>query len=191
MTPARKVIYSMGVSLDGYIAGPGGEIDWAAPGQELHSFHNEQARELGCQLYGRRLWETMRPWETVDDDQSRPEHEREFARIWKDTQKVVFSTTLTDVGPGARLVREDAAGEVARLKAKPGGTLAAGGAGLAATLIRHGLVDEYRMFVNPVVLGGGTPFFPPLEQPLALHLVESRTFPGGVEYLRYRVGEES
>jgi dihydrofolate reductase len=186
MTLARELIYSLGVSLDGFIAGPGGEIDWAAPDEELHRFHNDQARELGAELYGRRLWETMRPWESAEDDPSRPEHIREFARIWKETPKVVFSTTLTEVGAGARLVRDDAVGEVARLKSEPGGPLAVGGAGLASTLIGHGLVDEYRLFVNPVVLGGGTPFFPALERRIALELAETRTFPAGTVYLRYR-----
>jgi dihydrofolate reductase len=178
----------MGVSLDGFIAGPEGGFDWAAPDEELHRFHNEQAREVGGHLLGRRLWETMRVWQTIEEDRSQPDHILEFARIWKETPKVVFSTTLTETPRGVRLVREDAAGEVARMKAEPGGPLAVGGAGLAAALIGHGLVDEYGLFVNPVVVGSGTPFFPPLDEPLRLELVERRTFPAGVVLLRYRSG---
>jgi len=102
----RKLIYSMGVSLDGFIAGPDGEIDWSAPDEELYPFHNQQTREMGAHLYGRRLYEVMAYWETADEKPSAPEHELEFARIWKDTPKIVFSKTLGKVttrkGPGRR-----------------------------------------------------------------------------------------
>lgn len=182
----RELIYSMGVSLDGYIADPDGEISWAAPGEELHRFHNRQAEEAGAHLYGRRLYEAMLPWETADEDPSNPEHMREFARIWKRTPKVVFSTTLEGVEGNARLVHEGAVEEVARLKEEPGKPLAVGGAGLAATMVEAGLVDEFRLFVSPVILGGGTPYLPALGDPIELDLVESRTFASRVVYLRYR-----
>ena len=184
----RKLIYSMGVSLDGYIAARDGAIDWAAPDEELHRFHNQQAREVGVHLYGRRLYQDMLPWETADQRPSASDAALEFAQIWKATPKVVFSTTLETVEGNARLVRGDAAEEVARLKQEPGEHLAVGGAGLAATLIERGLVDEYRQFVNPVVLGGGTPYFPALEDQISLELVETRTFGSRVVYLRYRAG---
>jgi dihydrofolate reductase len=175
----------MGVSLDGFIAGPNGEIDWSAPDEELHRFHNQQARETGVELYGRRLYETMLFWETADEDPSCSETAREFAGIWKDTPKVVFSTTLDSVEGNARLVKDGAAEEVARLKQQPGGQLAVGGAGLASTLIRAGLVDEYRLFISPVVLGSGTPYFPALDERINLELVETRTFASRVVYVRY------
>jgi dihydrofolate reductase len=181
----RKLIYSFGVSLDGFIAGPDGTFDWARPDEELHRFHNEQARELGAHLYGRRLYETMVIWETVDQDPSAPEQMLEFAEIWKATPKIVFSTTLEKVEGNARLVRDGAGEEVARLKEEPGGDLAVGGAGLASTLIKLGLVDEYRLFINPVVVGGGTPFFPRLDERIDLELVETRTFGSRVVYVRY------
>jgi dihydrofolate reductase len=181
----RKLIYSMGVSLDGFIAGPGGDIDWSAPDEELHRFHNQQARETGAQLYGRRLYETMRYWETAEDNPSAPEHELEFARIWKDTPKIVFSKTLEKVEGDYRLVRDNVAEEVARLKEEPGKDLAVGGAGLASTFIKLGLIDEYRLFVSPVVLGGGTPYFPALDERINLELVETRTFASRVVYVRY------
>jgi len=183
-----QLIYSMGVSLDGYIAARDGAIDWVAPDEELHRFHNRQAREVGAHLYGRRLYENMLPWETADQRPSASAAALEFARIWKATPKVVFSTTLETVEGNARLVRRNAAEEVARLKREPGKDLAVGGAGLAATLIERGLVDEYRLFVNPVVLGGGTPYFPALDDHITLELVETRTFGSRVVYLRYRVG---
>jgi dihydrofolate reductase len=182
----RSLIYSMGVSLDGFIAGPTGEIDWSAPGEELHRFHNEQTREIGVHLCGRRLYEEMVYWETADENPSATEYELEFARIWKALPKVVFSTTLEKVEANARLVRDDVAEEVAGLKEQPGKDLAVGGAGLAATLIELGLVDEYRLFVSPVVLGGGTPFFPSVSERIDLEPVETRTFDPGVVYLRYR-----
>ena len=181
----RKLTYSMGVSLDGFIAGPGGEIDWSAPDEELHRFHNEQAEQLGAHLCGRRLYEEMLYWETAGASGTAPEHEREFARIWQRTPKIVFSTTLETVEGNARLATGDVADEVRALKEQPGGELSVGGAGLAATCIELGLVDEYRLFVSPVVLGGGTPYLPALEQRIELELVETRTFGSRVIYLRY------
>jgi dihydrofolate reductase len=182
----RSVIYSMGVSLDGFIAGPGGEIDWSAPDPELHRFHNAQTEELGVHLCGRRLYEVMLSWETADRDPGLGEPEREFARIWQALPKVVFSRTLGQVSGNARLATERPAEEAARLKAEPGKDIAVGGAGLAAELLQHGLVDEVRLFVSPVVLGGGTPFFPPLHDRIDLELVETRTFGSRVVYARYR-----
>src|SRR3989440_12921041 len=181
-----NVIYSMGVSLDGFIAGPSGEIDWSAPDEELHRFHNQQARDLGAQFSGRRLYEEMVYWETADQNPSATQYELEFARIWQNLPKVVFSRTLEKVEGNARLVRDGVVEEVAKLKAQPGKDLAVGGAGLASTLIELGLVDEYRLFVSPVVLGGGTAFFPALEERIDLELAETRTFGSRVVYVRYR-----
>ncbi len=164
----------MGVSLDGYIAGPGGEIDWAAPDEELHRFHEEQTRALGLHLCGRRLYEEMLPWEMRDDD---------FGRIWQELPKLVFSSTLRSVEGNATLAATDPRDAVIDLKRDAGRDMEVGGAGLAAAVID--LIDEFRLFVSPVVLGGGTPYFPPLAEPLSLELAESRTF-GPVAYLRYR-----
>jgi dihydrofolate reductase len=182
----RKVIYSMGVSLDGYIAGRGGEIDWSAPDEELHRFHNAQTRELGVHLCGRRLYEVMSYWDTAAENPSLSEHEREFAGIWKALPKVVFSSTLGEVGEDATLAAGDIGEEIANRRGQPGKDIAVGGAGLAATAAKLGLIDEYRLFVSPVVLGAGTPFFPTLENRIELELVETRTFGSTVVYLRYR-----
>jgi dihydrofolate reductase len=186
----RNVIYSMGVSLDGFIAGPNGEIDWSAPDEELHRFHNEQTRELGAHLCGRRLYETMVYWETADQNPSATEYELEFARIWQGLPKIVFSTTLERVEGNARLATDGVAEEIAGLKAQPGRDLAVGGAGLAASAARLGLIDEYRLFVSPVILGGGTPFFPALDERVDLELIETRRFGSRVVYLRYGRVEE-
>jgi dihydrofolate reductase len=182
----RKLIYSMGVSLDGFIAGPAGEIDWSAPDEELHRFHNQQIRETGAHLCGRQLYEVMAYWETAEENPSAPEHELEFARVWKNLPKIAFSKSLEKVEGNARLVRDGAAEEVARLKEQPGKDLAVGGAGLASTLMKLGFIDEYRLFVSPVVLGGGTPYFPALEERINLELVETRSFGSRVVYLRYQ-----
>jgi len=182
----RKLIYSMGVSLDGFIAGPKREIDWSAPDEELHRFHNQQTRELGAQLCGRRLYEEMVFWETADENPSAAEYVLEFARIWKNLPKIVFSKTLEKVEGNARLVRDGVAEEVAKLKEQPGKDLAVGGAGLASTCMELGLIDECRLFVSPVVLGGGTPYFPPLDERINLELVETRTFGSRVIYGRYQ-----
>jgi dihydrofolate reductase len=182
----RKLIYSMGVSLDGFIAGPDGEIDWSAPDEELHRFHNRRTRESGAHLYGRRLYEEMLYWETADQNPSASDVELEFARIWKEIPKIVVSTTLDRVEGNARLVKDGVAEEVARLKEQPGKDLAVGGAGLAATCMKLDLVDEYRQFVSPVVLGGGTSYFPALDERINLELVETKTFGSRVVYLRHR-----
>jgi dihydrofolate reductase len=181
----RKVIFSMGVSLDGFIAGPDGDFDWAAPDDELHRFHNEQARELGAHFCGRGLYETMVYWETADQDPSIGEIGLEFAEIWQALPKIVFSSTLEKVEGNTRLATSGIAEEVAKLKEEPGKDLAVGGAGLAAEFTKLGLIDEYGLFVSPVVVGAGTPFFPPGEQ-IDLELVETRTFGSPVVYLRYR-----
>ncbi len=182
----RKLIYSMGVSLDGFIAGPDGDIGWSAPDEELHRFHNQQTREIGVHLCGRGLYETMTYWETADEDPAAQEHELEFARIWQELPKIVFSKTLEAVEGNARLAGDDVADEVSQLKEQPGKDLAVGGAGLASTLVRLNLIDEYRLFVSPVVLGGGTPYLPALDERLDLELLETRTFGSRVVYLRYR-----
>jgi dihydrofolate reductase len=182
----RKLIFSMTVSLDGFIAGPGGDISWSEPNEELHRFHNEATRKTGVQLCGRGLYEVMTYWETAEDDPALSDYAREFAQIWRETPKLVFSTTLQRVEmTNARLVTEDAVELVAGLKEEPGNDLAVGGAGLASTLIEAGLVDEYRLFVSPTVLGAGTPYFPPLDEPIDLELLETRTFADRVVYLRY------
>jgi len=182
----RPLIYSTGVSLDGYIAGPRGEIGWAAPDAELHRFHNEQARELDLHLLGRGLYEVMTYWETAEErDPSAPEHELEFARIWKRLPKLVFSKSLDAVEGNTRLSRSDPVQEVRALKEQDGGPIAVGGAALAASLSAQGVIDEYRLFVSPVVLGGGKPFFAGDTQ-IDLELVETRTFGSPAVYLRYR-----
>jgi dihydrofolate reductase len=154
--------------------------------KEFHTFVNEQQREFDTYLYGRRMYEVMAYWETADQDPSAPEYELEFARIWQKMPKIVFSKTLEQVQGNARLVKDNIAAEVTRLKAQPGRNMDLGGPTLASTFMRLGLIDEYRLFVQPVVLGSGTPFFPALDDTIKLRLVETHTFGSGVVYLHYR-----
>ena len=186
----RKVIYSMLVSLDGFIEGPNRELDWPIIDEEFHKFVNDQQSEFDAYLYGRRLYEVMTYWETADQNLSAPAYELEFARIWQKTPKIVFSKTLEQVQGNARLVRDNIAAEVAKLKAQPGKNMDLGGPTIAATFMQLGLIDEYRLFVQPVVLGSGTPFFPALGDTIKLRLIETRTFGSGVVYLRYRRADE-
>src|SRR3954454_17828091 len=184
----RSVTYSMGVSLDGYIVGLDGEFDWTAPDEEVFRFVTEEIREVGVHLLGRRLYETMLYWETADQDPSRDDSRLEWAAIWKRLPKVVFSTTLSAVQGNARLASGGGAGEDARLCAEPGeGDIAIGGAMLAGEAAGLGLIDEYRLRVHPVLVGGGIPFFPHRERRVDLELLETRTFSSTVVYLRYRV----
>jgi dihydrofolate reductase len=180
------VIYSMSVSLDGFIAAPDGDIGWTAPDAERFRFHVEQTRDIAAHVCGRGLYETMLVWETAEQTMS-DAAELEFARIWRAIPKVVFSRTLHSVEGNARLAVDDVGSEIARLRDQPGdGVVSIGGAGLAAAAITQDLIDEYRQFVIPVILGGGTPYFPVLPKPLDLRLVETRNFSPGVVYLRYQ-----
>jgi dihydrofolate reductase len=181
-----RLIYSFMVSLDGYVEGPNRELDWPLIDEELHTFINDQQSEIGAELYGRRLYELMAGyWPTADLDPTNPPFVIEFAQIWKRMEKIVFSRSLERVEGNARLVRTDAIEEIKRLKGQPGKDLAIGGPTLAAAALQQGLIDEYQLFVHPVILGGGTPMFPALERPIKLRLVERHQFGSGVVYLRY------
>ncbi|MFI7273107.1 dihydrofolate reductase family protein [Streptomyces sp. NPDC049879] len=183
----RKVTYSMNVSLDGYIVGPDGGIDWTAPDGNVFRSWIEETREVGVHLLGRRLYEAMLYWETVDQD-SLDDAEREWTELWNPLPKVVFSTTLSEVQGHARLASGGLAEEIERLRAEPGeGNIAIGGANLAAQAAALDLIDEYRARVYPVLVGGGIPFLPQAERHVNLGLVETRTFDSGVIYLCYRV----
>ena len=183
-----KVTCSMGISLDGYIVGPDGSFAWSTPDEEVFRFATDEVRQLRVHLLGRRLYETMRYWETADQDPSLSDLEREFAALWTALPKVVFSTTLTSVERGYHLARGTLASEVQRWRAGPGeGDLAIGGASLAAEAADLGLIDEYGLRIHPVLVGGGTPFFPRAERRADLELVDSRPFRSGVVHLRYRV----
>ena len=184
----RSVTYSMGISLDGYIAGPRRDFDWTEPDEEVFGFVTDQIREVGVHLLGRRLYETMLYWETAGQDSALDELELEWATIWNPLPKVVFSTTLSAVQGNARLASGGLAEEIERLRAEPAeGGIAIGGAALAAEAAALGLIDEYRARVYPVLVGGGIPFFPQRERRVDLELVETRTFSSRVIYLRYRV----
>lgn len=184
----RRVTYSMGISLDGYIVGTDGNIASPPPDEEIFRFVIEEARDVGVHLLGRRLYETMLYWETADQDPSLDESEREWTSIWKPLPKVVFSTTLSVVEGAARLAAGGLAEEIERLRAEPEtSNIAIGGATLAAEAAGLGLIDEYRARVYPVLVGGGIPFFPHNGHRVDLELVESRRFTSGVLYLRYRV----
>jgi dihydrofolate reductase len=183
----RRVTYSMGVSFDGYIAGPDGRFDWTAPDEEVFRFWIDEIRDVGVHLLGRKLYETMLYWENVDQA-SLDDAEIEWAALWNPLPKVVFSTTLSGLQGNARLASGGLADEIERLRAEPGeGDIAIGGATLAAEAAALGLIDEYRAMVYPVLVGGGTPFFPQRERRVDLELVETRTFSSSVVYLRYRV----
>jgi dihydrofolate reductase len=187
----RSVTYSMGVSLDGYIVGPGGEIGEItaeAPDEEIWRLVTDEIRGVGVHLMGRRLYETMLYWETADQDPSLDDFEIEWTALWKPLPKVVFSTTLSEVQGNARLASGGLAEEIERLRAEPGeGDIAIGGATLAAEAAALGLIDEYRIRVYPVLVGGGIPYFAQDERRVDLELVETRTFGSKVVYLRYRV----
>ncbi len=184
----RSVTYSMGVSLDGYIVGPDGGFDWSAPEAEVFRFWIDEIRNVDVHLLGRKLYETMLYWETVEDS-ALDNAEREWAALWNPLPKVVFSRTLSQVeGQAARLASGSVAEEIARWRAEPGeGEIAIGGAELAAQASALDLIDEYRLMVHPVLVGGGIPYFPRAEHRIDLELIESRTFASKVAYLRYGV----
>lgn len=179
------LIYSMNVSVDGFITDRAGGFGWTVPDEEQFAFHLEQVRELGAYLCGRRLWQTMLVWET-DPTLRDSEAGAAFADVWCALPKVVFSRTLDHVSGHARLARAPVAEEVAAALAGTEGDVAIGGADLAGQAVELGLVDELRILRGPVVVGGGTPFLPPVADPVALELVETRTFGTRVVHERYR-----
>ena len=184
----RTVTFSMGVSLDGFIVGPDGGFDWGAPDADVFRFWIDEIRGVGVHLLGRRLYETMLYWETADRDPSLGAAELEWAALWKPLPKVVFSTSLSAVEGAARLAAGSLSEEIERLRAEPGeGEIAIGGATLAAEAAGLDLIDEYRLIVSPVLVGGGIPYFSRNECRVDLELVETRTFSSRVVYLRYRV----
>jgi dihydrofolate reductase len=184
----RRVTYSMGASLDGYIVGPDGGFDWTEPDPEVFRFWIDEIRGIGVHLMGRRLYETKLYWETADQDPSLGEAELEWAALWNPLPKVVFSTTLSAVEGNARLASGGVAEEIERLRAEPAeGDIAIGGATLAAEAAGLDLIDEYQVVVHPVLVGGGIPYFPRDERRVDLELVETRTFASRFVYLRYRV----
>lgn len=184
----RPVTYSMIVSLDGYVAGPNGLPDWALPDAEVFALATEEVRATSVYLLGRRLYEMTLYWETAEQNPALDFSTDAFAAAWQALPKVVFSTTLSEVQGNARLASGDLAQEIGRLRAEAGeGDIAIGGPTLAAQAAAAGLIDEYRLRLYPVLLGGGIPFFPRLERRADLDLVETRTLRSGVLYLRYRV----
>ncbi|HYM53110.1 MAG TPA: dihydrofolate reductase family protein [Candidatus Dormibacteraeota bacterium] len=181
-----KLIYLLNVSLDGFIETPDHGLEWTIVDDELHTWFNDQTRTLDASLYGRRLYELMAAyWPTAEEDPSVTDVEREFARIWKAMPKIVFSTSLEHVEHNSRLVRGDVGTVLESVRREFDGDLDVGGPNLAGQFVRRGLVDEYRLLIHPVVLGTGTPFWPELDAPLRLRLVETRSFASGAELRSY------
>ena len=182
-----RLIYTLNVSLDGYVESTQGSLDWGTVDDELHTWFNGHASEMDASLYGRGLYETMTAyWPTAENDPEATGPMLEFASIWNATPRIVFSTTLKEVEPGSRLVQGDVAEVLEQVRQEFRGDLEVGGATLAAQFVRRDLVDEYRLLVHPVILGGGKPYLPELDGPIQLALTETRTFASGVVLLRYR-----
>ena len=177
-----KLVYILNVSLDGFVETPDHSLEWTSVDEELHTWFNDQTRALDATLFGRRMYELMAGyWPTAEDDPSATDAMREFSRIWKPMPKIVFSNSLEQVDHNARLVRGDVATVLADLRREFDGDIDVGGPNLAGQFVRRGLVDEYRLVVHPVVLGAGTPFWPELDAPLRLQLVDRRGFASGAE----------
>jgi dihydrofolate reductase len=185
----RKIVVMMSVSLDGFVEGPDREIDWHLVDDEVHTHFNEQLSAMGAFLNGRVTYELMAEfWPTADTDPASTPPVIEFARIWRDMPKIVYSSTLEHADWNTAVVRDVVVEEIEALKAQPGGDLALGGADLAATFVRHNLIDEYRLYVHPVLIGQGKRLFPATDSTTALRLVETRSFGNGVVLLRYDRG---
>jgi len=182
----RKIILWMSVSVDGFFEGPNRELDWHMVDDELHRHFNEELGAMGAFLDGRVTYELMAGfWPTADEDPTSPPPVAEFARIWRDMPKIVYSRTLEHAGWNTTIMRDVVPEEVMALKAQPGGDMVLGGADLAATFMRHDLIDEYRLYVHPVLIGRGKRLFGPRDAPIPLRLAETRSFGNGVVLLRY------
>ncbi|MEV7197399.1 dihydrofolate reductase family protein [Streptomyces sp. NPDC093510] len=184
----RKIIWAMSMSLDGFMEGPRRELDWHLVDDELHRHFNEQAAAMGAFLDGRVSWELMAEyWPAADADPAATEPVREFARIWRDMTKYVFSRTLERAGWNTTILRDVVPAEIRALKETAGGDLAVGGADLAASFLRLGLIDEIHVYVHPVVIGRGKAMFQASDVTADLRLTMTRTFGNGVVLLRYEL----
>jgi dihydrofolate reductase len=182
-----KLIYSAITSLDGYVADEDGNFDWAEPDEEMHTFVNELERPVGTYLYGRRMYEVMIDWETMDLSEQ-PPFIRDYAEIWRAADKIVYSRTLETVSSArTRLERDFDPGSIRQLKALEGPDISVGGPDLAAHAIEAGLVDECHLFLTPIVVGGGKRSLPNNVR-LKLELLDERRFGNGVVHLHYRIG---
>ena len=182
-----NLIYTAITSLDGYVNDETGNFDWAAPDAEVHAFVNDLERSSGTYLYGRRLYEVMRFWETAHEATDQPEEVLDYARLWQAAGKIVYSRTLPEVTTArTRLERSFDPEAVRRMKADADRDLSVGGPGLAAEALRAGLVDELRVLLTPWVIGRGTHWLPD-DVRMPLELLDERRFAAGVVYLRYRV----
>jgi dihydrofolate reductase len=186
LIPMGRIVMPVSVSLDGFHQGPDADLGWHLVDEELHEHFNTELARMSAFLDGRVSYELMAGyWPTADQDPTSSPAEVAFAKIWRDMPKVVYSRTLTEAGWNSTIVREVVPEEVRAMADAAPGDLALGGARLAAEFRRHGLVDEYRLYVVPVVLGAGTPLFDPAEGPIRLALAGTRTFGNGVVLLRY------
>lgn len=182
-----KVILWMQLSLDGFTAGPNGELDWPTVDPEVHQYFNDELRSADTFLYGRKVYEGMAAfWPTADADPAGSPRLADYSQIWKPMPKIVFSRTLEDAEWNTRVVSKDIAGEVARLRDEPDTAhVLFGGAEIASTFIQQDLIDEYRLFLHPVVLADGASLFSGLDDRINLRLVESQTFDSAVVHVRY------
>jgi dihydrofolate reductase len=182
----QTMIYTAITSLDGYIEDANGNFDWAAPGEEMHTFINNLERPIGTYLYGRRLYEVMLYWETAHTDAGLADFELDYARIWQAADKIVYSKSLDHVSSARTIIERDFDVDAVRqLKATAQRDISIGGAELAAHAVRAGLIDEYQQFVSPIAVGGGKRFLPD-DVRIELELLEERRFDSGVVFLRYR-----
>ncbi|WP_353650440.1 dihydrofolate reductase family protein [Nakamurella sp. A5-74] len=182
-----KLIYATNTSLDGYLEDESGSFDWSVPDEEVHAFWNEHERRIGTSLYGRRMYETMRVWEDDDWLTTEPAVVREYAEVWRDADKIVYSSTLAGVSTArTRIERQFEPETVRRLKEMSSSDLSIGGADLAAQAFRHGLVDECVLLLCPVLVGGGKPALPRGVR-LDLELLDHRRFGNGVIYVHHAI----
>lgn len=186
-----KLIYTAIMSLDGYVADARGNFDWSAPDEEVHAFVNDLERPIGTYLYGRRLYDVMKFWEDVDERRGQRAVANDFARLWKDAEKIVYSRTLERPSTArTRIERDFSPAAVRELKATAQRDISVGGSELAAQAFAAGLVDECRLFLSPVIVGGGTPGLPQ-DRLIGLELEAERRFGNGVVYLQYRIADNS
>ena len=179
----RKLVYSMIVSADGYVADAKGGIGWHVVDEQLHEYFNTRDAGFDTAIYGRRMYELMRYWDNVPD--SEPEWVKGYAPAWQAKRKLVFSRTLSQVGPNATLMSEELLVAVGKIKAGEGGPIDVAGPTIAAPLIAAGMIDEFWLYVTPIVLGGGLSFWPKGQMPLGLKFLDAMRFASGVVELTY------